>query len=245
MSGPVRPIGEDDLHALVDGRLDQARQAEVAAYLQANPAEEERVAGWTAGSAALRAALDFKVREPVPPDLDLGRLATRRGHLRRWSTQAVAAGMVLATCAGAGGGWLAHRPARPNGVTVVAQEALAAHQLLATDGARSVAWSGGHPAGQMAAPDLSASGYTIQDSQSVVTTEGIGQLFIYADAAGRRISLFIRPMRNRSLTAPMQPVSGAAGWAWATDGLGASLISSAPTPTLRDLAEHVRLTLRL
>ena len=156
----------------------------------------------------------------------------------------MAAALVLALGLGAGGGWAAHRPWRGYGVTVLAREALAAHQLLAPGGVQVADWPDTRLAGRVAAPDLSASGYVLQARQPVVTDEGVGQILIYATAQGGRISLFVRPMRLRDMTEPMQAVSGAPGWAWATDGLGVSLIASAPMPALRDLAEQVRRTLR-
>ena len=245
MTGPGRPISEDDLHALVDGRLDAARHAEVERYLAANPEESRRMAAWASGTDALRSALAFKLREPVPPRLDLRRLAQAHGEVRRWGTSAMAASVALALCLGAGGGWMARRPGRAHGVTVLAREALAAHQLLAPGGVQRVDWPDTGLAGRIAAPDLSAAGYVLRERQPVVTDEGVGQILIYAGVRGQRISLFIRPMQRRDMTEPMQPVSGAPGWAWATDGLGVSVISSEPVPTLRDLAETVRRRLRL
>lgn len=246
MTASLRPIGEDELHGYVDGRLDAERRAQVERYLAANPAEAQRVAGWAAVTEALRAALDFKLREPIPPGLDIRRLAAAQHEARRWNTPRVAAGMVLALLVGAGGGWLAHQPAPPNGVTVLAREALAAHQLLAPDGSgvQPADWPDTGLAGRVVAPDLSAAGYTLQGRQPVVTDEGVALLVLYANTAGERISLFVRPMRKRDMTAPMQAVGGAPGWAWATDGMGVSLISSSPTPALRNLAEHVRQSLK-
>ncbi len=245
MSGTNRPIGEDDLHALVDGRLDDARRAEVERFLAANSEEARRVAAWTSGTEALREALAFKEREPVPPGLDLRRLAQAQGRARRWSTPGMAAAVVLALCLGVGGGWMARPPVHVGGVTVLAREALAAHQLLAPGGVQDVDWPDAGLAGRLPAPDLATAGYVLRERRPVVTDEGVAQVLIYAGARGQLISLFVRPMRRRDMTAPMQPVSGAPGWAWATDGLGVTVIASEPTPALRDLAETLRRTLRL
>ncbi len=244
MSQGGRPIGEDDLHGYVDGRLDAERQAAVERYLAANPDEAERVAGWVAVNEALVASLAFKLRQPIPPGLDIRRLAAARGGVGRWGAWRVAASIVVALLVGAGGGWMAHRPERPNGVTVLAREALAAHQLVAPGGVQAVDWPDTGLAGRVVAPDLSGAGYVVQGRQAVVTDEGVALLVLYRNDAGERISLFVRPMRNRAMTAPMQAVGGAPGWAWATDGMGISLISSTPTPALRDLAERVRRSLR-
>ena len=52
-----RPIGEDDLHAYVDGVLDGQRRAEVEAVLNAQPELRARVARDIEARDALRAAL--------------------------------------------------------------------------------------------------------------------------------------------------------------------------------------------
>src|SRR3546814_8458469 len=72
-----RPIGEDDLQAFVDGRLDAERQVEVAAYLERHADVARRVDGYRRQRDALRAALAPVAEEPVPPELNLARMIER------------------------------------------------------------------------------------------------------------------------------------------------------------------------
>ncbi|MET0245588.1 MAG: anti-sigma factor, partial [Sphingomonas sp.] len=60
-----RPIGEDDLHAYVDGVLGGHRRAEVEAVLNAQPELRARVARDIEARDALRAALAGMADEPV------------------------------------------------------------------------------------------------------------------------------------------------------------------------------------
>ena len=53
-----RQIDESELHALVDGELDPARQAEVEAWLSENPEAAGRVARYRAQNAGLHALFD-------------------------------------------------------------------------------------------------------------------------------------------------------------------------------------------
>lgn len=78
----MRPISDSDLQAYVDGALSTARQAEVAAYLDAHPAEAERIGDYIAQRDAVRAAYAPIIDEAVPAELDIAALIAAR-HDRR------------------------------------------------------------------------------------------------------------------------------------------------------------------
>ena len=71
MSDPSRPIGEEDLHAWIDGQLDADRQPVVWRHLQEHPDVARRVAAWREQRDALRAVFAPVAAEPVPPRLRL------------------------------------------------------------------------------------------------------------------------------------------------------------------------------
>jgi len=240
MTAPIRPIGEDDLHAFVDGRLDPDRCLQVERYLAENPSVGARVADWQANLSALRAATAPLGRQPIPARMDVRRLTAKR-TARRWSTPVVAASLAAMLVIGVFTGWTANRLLQPWTVEQVAKEALTAHRLFASaPTAQEVGWADPAFTTRLVAPDLSAAGYTLVQREVVATAEGIGSIFIYRSAAGNRISVFVRPMLSHDAAFSMRPVEGAPGWAWAEDGLGVSLISSEPSPGLHGLADEVR-----
>jgi anti-sigma factor RsiW len=239
MTPGIRPIGEDDLHGFVDGRLDPERQLQVERYLAENPAVAARVAGWQAGRASLRAAMTPLGQQPVPARMNLHRLAARRSA-RRWSPPMAAASLAATLLLGVAIGWTVHPSDRPWSVERVAQEAITTHQLFAPGQVQTVSWADPAMTTRLAAPDLSAAGYVLTQRQVVATREGVGSVFVYRNEAGNRISVFVRPMLRRDAAFPMRPVEGAPGWAWAEGGLGVSLISSEPAVDLHDLANEVR-----
>ena len=63
---PTHPVGEDDLQAHVDGRLDPARDALVRAWLDGRPAEAERVEAYVRQREALRRRLRSHHDQPIP-----------------------------------------------------------------------------------------------------------------------------------------------------------------------------------
>ena len=73
-------ITETDLHAYVDGELEPGRRAEVDQYLAEHPSEADRVRAWHHQNEALRALYTHVGDEPVPPRLDVHRLAGDRGR---------------------------------------------------------------------------------------------------------------------------------------------------------------------
>ncbi|MFB3101819.1 MAG: anti-sigma factor, partial [Alphaproteobacteria bacterium] len=97
-----RQIDEGELHALVDGELDPARQAEVEAWLSENSDAAGRVARYRAQNAGLHALFDGVLNEDLPPVI-VDALAGRRQWLPR--SAAIAAGVAL-LLSGAVAGWV-------------------------------------------------------------------------------------------------------------------------------------------
>jgi anti-sigma factor RsiW len=247
-----RPVSEDDLHAYVDGLLDPERRRSVEQYLMAHAGIAARVAGWVAGRDLLRDAFAGEAGQPVPASLNLSRLAAARTR-RHWAPMRAAAGMVLSLGLGAGAGWVAHGSGATGGIAALGVQAADAHRAFASDTvrpvevgaadmARNIAWVGQRLGRAVVPPDLSAAGYRLMGARMLSTAQGPACLFMYDDDHGVRISVMMRPMLDPGMQAPMRAVEdhGTAGYAWARDGLGVSLVASAKLATLHDLSNTVR-----
>ncbi|HTW28288.1 MAG TPA: anti-sigma factor [Acetobacteraceae bacterium] len=252
MNSFQRPIGEDDLHAYVDGFLDAERRRVVERYLADHPEAAARIAGWQRAGVALREAVAWKAQEPVPAELSVVRLVEARLSRRtaRWQP---AAAVFLAVAVGAGSGWFARGPGMPRGVDAVSMEAAIAYRVFATDRMHPVefdaanrvelvAWATRRLGRAVAPPDLSKSGFHLIGGRLIATPQGPGCMFLYGNAQGNRITVFVRPMHKIDVNAPMRPVQagGTTGFAWARDGLGVSLVASTPLPGLQKLSDQVR-----
>lgn len=247
-----RPVTEDDLHAFVDLALTPSRQAEIAEYLATHPDVAERVEDYRAQRAALRAAFAPIAEEPVPPELNVARMASAR-RSARVSTWRAAAAVLLLLGSGATGwslhGWMGRTPI---GVTALAQEAAASYavyapdqirpvEIRADDQASLVAWISerlGHP---VTVPDLAAAGYRFMGGRLVATAHGPAILFMYDDDRGTRLVILSRPM-TAERDAPMtEHTDGAiAGFAWADAGIGYSLVGPLAADRLHPLADDIR-----
>lgn len=253
MSDLGRPITEEELHAYVDNRLEPVRLAAILRYLQEHPDVAERVAAYRAQREALRAAFGGVAAEPIPPRLDLQRLIQER-LARRRAPWRVAASVVLAFGVGGAGGWFLHVGLQPatSSLTLLTQEAVANHVVYTADrrsptelGAEQrddlARWVSNRLNHKVAPPDLSADGYHYMGGRLAATSDGPAGLFMYDDAQGVRLTVFVLPM-GAADSAPIQHVDFAHvdGCAWIDKGVGYTVVGKLPPAELRRLAEQVR-----
>ena len=208
MTARERPIGEDELHAYVDGFLAPERRVTVERYLAEHPEAEARIAGWQAVGEALRNAAAWKFHEPVPAALNITRLAEAR-IANRWGPWRMAASIAVALAVGAGSGWLARGPGKPSGSASAGRETAALNRVSGVHPTQLAAAQPGQmegrvaqgPGAPIAPPDLSKSGYRLVGGQVVATGQGSACMLLYDDAQGTRITLLMRSVQKRDTSA--------------------------------------------
>jgi len=189
------PIGEADLHAYVDGQLDDTRRAEVEAFLAAQPDAAAEVHLLREQNQALHAGFDSVLNEPVP--LHLSNAVKRRG----WP-HGIAAGFAWLAC-GLVVGWLLHGTAAPPPMRAFAQQALAAHVLYtveirhpvevpAAQEAHLVAWLSKRLDAPIHAPDLQQEGFALLGGRLLPGGSGPLAQLMYQAADGQRLTLIIK-----------------------------------------------------
>ncbi len=251
----MRPILEDDLHAYVDGALDDARRAEVQAYLDTHADSATRVAGYIRQRTALRAALAPIAAEPIPPELSLRHLMERRRPGRSLPWRMAAAAAVLLALGGAGGWSLrgaAPEAAMQHGINGLAQEAAYTYEVYgsdeahpvefkAADKAQLVDWISSRLRRSISVPDLTAAGYRFMGGRLVATPYGPAGLLMYDNGQGTRLGMLVRPMTIDKTARMAEHRDGAInGFSWADKGLGYSLVSSTSPDVLHPLANEMR-----
>ncbi|MEP6655783.1 MAG: anti-sigma factor [Betaproteobacteria bacterium] len=198
------PFDDADLHAYADGCLPPERVGAFEAALKLDPALAARVAEIRALSAALRAALDPIVTEPIPERLIQAAIGRAHGASRsRWlgSAVAIAATLVL----GIGIGWYGRTiDIEHDGTpTSFARQAAFAHALYAADvnrpveiwaadEKRLVTWLTKRLGLAVHAPDLNNVGYALVGGRLVAGNEKPTALFMYENADKQRLSLQVR-----------------------------------------------------
>ena len=106
MSG-LRSIGENDLHAYVDGALDEESRADVEDWLATHPGDRAKVDAWMAQKDGLHALYDGLLDEPLPAAMAARLEAVPVRDRSSWWKQAAAAVVLLS--AGFAAGWSLHR----------------------------------------------------------------------------------------------------------------------------------------
>lgn len=253
MSDPNRPIGEEELHAYVDGQLDAERLPAVQRYLQEHPEIHRQVSAWRAQREVLRAAFDPLAAEPIPPQLSLELLIQQR-LLRRWAPWRAAAAAVLIFGLGGAGGWLLHgaMPSPEATMTLLAQQAVANHIVYTADRRRPTElgaaqrddlarWVSNRLNHQVEPPDLSADGFAYMGGRLAATPDGPAGLFMYDGPAGVRLTVFVLPL-HAAAERPIQHIDFAHvdGCAWIDKNVGYTVVGKLPPSELRRLADIVR-----
>jgi len=252
MTDRIAPIGEDDLQALIDGRLSPEREALVRAYLATNPDAAGRVEAERQQREALRRALDPVFHEPIPARLRVANLQAQRRT--RWTSAAYrAAAALVLFFAGAALGWSL---APSNILTARAPtQALAQHASLAyrtfvvevahpveVDASRQshlVQWLSKRLGRPIAAPDLSSFGYKLMGGRLLPAGSGAAAQFMYDDKAGRRLTLFIQSGAGEETAFRFSEDGPASTFAWIDRGFGFAVTAPVERATLLPIAEAV------
>jgi anti-sigma factor RsiW len=251
------PIGEDDLHAYVDGQVTMQRRTAIEAYLASHPTAEADVAADLEVMSLLCARLSPKAEEPVPQRLRVSSiLAARRYRTRRHLFSIAAAVGWLAI--GVAGGWIANSAVRGSlfeGQSAVpvssSREAIAAYrtfvveklhpvEVRADQEAHLVQWLSrrlGHP---LSAPDLSTEGYELMGGRLLPSGNDPAAMFMYADRAGARLTLYARPEGPSGGTGfQYSRQDGVSAFAWVDRDLSYVVTAATDKPHLLAIAESV------
>lgn len=198
-----RDVSESDLHAYLDGELEPSRREEVEAHMASQPDDAARVAAYARLDEALRARYDAVVDEPVPANLMQPRRAPR---VLRYAT--VVGWLVLGGIAG----WQLHgwqgrddRSAAPTW----ARRAAVAHIVYSPEvrhpvevGADQedhlVAWLSKRLGTPLRIPHLNGIGYALVGGRLLPGEQGPAAQFMYQDAQGQRLTLYVRSNREQS-----------------------------------------------
>lgn len=245
------PIVEDDLQAYVDGRLTDARRAEVEAYLAHTADVRERVELDIRQRNALRGQLEAKFAEPVPPRLWLANIRAARRGTMVWRLKAVAASLLIFTV-GAGAGWFAaHRETlAPPATAGVAQNASAAYrtyvvevahpvEVAATQEAHLLQWLSRRLGKPLAAPDLTPFGYKLMGGRLLPGNDSAAAQLMYDDASGKRLTLYVRAAQGGETAFRFNRDGDAATFAWIDQGFGFAVTAPVTREELLPIAEAV------
>lgn len=245
-----KSIGEVDLHAYVDGELDEHRRAEVETWLADHPEDAARVRAFQDQKAALHALYDGVLSEPLPARIESALSRRPKVGAPLWTR--VAAGLLLFLAGGLGGwglhGQKAERMAAEDGFV---RQAVGAHVVYAAEvrhpvevgadeEAHLVAWLSKRLGASVKAPRLNTVGFHLVGGRLLPDGGAPAAQFMYEDTGGRRLTLYVRTDRRDGDTA-FRFVSdrGVSAFYWIDGPLAYALIGAVPRDDLLPLARIV------
>ncbi len=232
-----------ELMAFVDDQLDAARRAEVAAWLQVHPETAARIHAYRAQKEALHRAFDSVLEEPLPERLR--QAAKARGPATLGRIAAAVAWLSLGFFAG----YAMHEANDARAPAALVQRAAIAHAVYvpevrhpvevgADQEAHLLQWLSKRLGSPLKAPRFASMGYELVGGRLLPGSEGPVAQFMYQDAAGRRLTLYIGSDREHQDTAFRFAQEGELSVFYWLDGkLGYALAAQLPREALLPLAE--------
>lgn len=254
MSHTTHPIQEDDLHAYIDGQLDDARIIEVEAYLAVNPADAERVHAYRKQNEMMRKMFDPVAMEPVPAEIK-GEFKRRSDSPRKAATPILRYAAVVAWLVMGGViGWILHgtEPTEPVRIATFAQQAAIAHvvytpevlhpvEVGADQEAHLVKWLSKRLGADIKAPSLVSVGYQLLGGRLLPGDGGPAAQFMYNNESGKRLTLYVRTkVKDNEVTEFRFEQEGKVGvFSWKNGPVGYALSGELAKPELLTVANAV------
>ncbi len=248
----MRQFNDRDIHLALDGELPDEERAAYEAWLLANPDMRARAARFGDDAGLLRAAVAGVVDEPIPARvrraLEARSFAARRAMPTWW--QFAAAVFLLAI--GLAGGALIGRSAWfevDRQTFDLAAAAIAAHNIYAAEKLHVVEvgadqqdhlqqWLSRRLDMALVAPDLSTQGLHLIGGRLLPAGRRSAAQFMYEDASGNRVSLYItRDPGDRETGFRLLREGNTRAVFWLDEGYGCAVAGSATDTVLARVAD--------
>ncbi|MGD9774091.1 anti-sigma factor family protein [Diaphorobacter sp.] len=257
----IRPADDAPLHALADERLSPADAQALRSRLDLP--QQQCVDAWARQRAQLQGLHADWLQQPVPGAMAQAaeRLQDARNSQRQWAHWGgIAAGWLIAF----GLGWGLHGARGPDShlatapaPQLFAQQAAVAHAVFqpeqrhpvevpATQQDHLVQWLSKRLARPLSVPQLQAQGFELMGGRLLPGASGARAQFMYQNAAGTRITLYLGALDGEGHAAAAQATAfqfhdegAVSSFYWADQGFGYALSGQLPRPALQALAAAV------
>jgi len=246
-SGP-RAVDETMLHAYVDNELAPDDRQRVVAWLAEHPDDAASVAAWQHQADELHALFDPVLEEPIPERLNTLLTAPARHWLPAWR----AAAALALFAAGLGSGWLLRTEhMESEAASPLMNAAIGAHrvftpevrhpvEVVAAEEAHLVSWLSKKLGHRLRAPKLGDAGFRLVGGRLLADRGRPAAQFMYEDASGLRLTLYVRQMVSDEETAfRYAEHEGISAFYWVDDKLGYALAGALPRERLLPITRIV------
>ena len=247
-------ITDIDLHAYVDGQLDEQARLRVEAWLGEHPEDRQKVEAWQAHADILRST--FAAYE-TSKDGDHAAVF-RTSATRRWApVLARAAAACIIFAAGAIAGQFMpllrdrqNNPVLASEVSDISTQAKSAYLIYASEKRHPVevgadeqvhlaTWLGKRLGYPFAIPDLASIGFDLVGGRLVPVSGKPGAMLMYQDKAGQRVTVLIgHNADNRETSFRMASADGIETFYWIDNELGYAVSGEITQAELLKIAQE-------
>lgn len=248
-------LTDEELIGYFEGALTPDEIREIEALLASDPEARARLDLWARQNDDIRAAFPDQSLGPVPDRLHEALRAapsastSAAGAARPLRRIAAAAALVAL---GGIGGWTGRAAlTAPAPAERLAEAAISAHDTFVVEVKHPVevtadqrehmdAWMSNRMGTAMRPPDLTTAGYRLMGGRILPAGDRPASLYMYENADGQRITLYIAHQPGDAASAFLFSGSGRTqSLEWSDGGLGYALVGSVPRERLREVAEDV------
>ena len=247
----TEPVSDLDLNAYLDGELSADGRLRVQAWLAEHPRDADRLTQLGRVDAAIRSRYGALANEPLPPAMQELLSASRvPARSRDWLRIAAA---ILLLLAGGVAGYVLRGVGidEPAGRAAFVDDALGAHvvyaaevrhpvEVAANEEDHLVKWLTKRVGADIRAPLLAERQFRLMGGRLLAAEGAPAAQFMYENASGRRLTLYIRRSGARENTAfQFAKVKGLAAFYWIDRPLAYAIIAELPREELLGVARLV------
>jgi anti-sigma factor RsiW len=252
MTDTGKPVTEEDLLAFADAQLSNGDVARVEAWLKTHPEDAARVRAWQQQNRDIQTMFAPYARSREDDEALLAAKPVQETAAKPWKMlafQAAAAACIFALGVGVGHYAAQSRSPEPIALTALHQEASSAFLIYASEVRHPVEvradekdhlikWLSkklGHP---LAAPDLSARGFSLVGGRLVPVNGRAGALLMYEDTAGKRLTILVGQSEANAVTSFRFASEGKVEtFYWIDEKLSYAVTGEIPRDVLRNVAD--------
>jgi len=256
-------VSEDELHALLDGRLDEAAHARLWERVQRDPRAHATLQAWQQQRTALQQMHQTILQDAIPERMRVTALRIERRYeqLRRWERWG---GMAASVALAFGLGWFAHGQFKSTERMQIStlvdrtfiQQAVLAHAVYtpevrhpvevdATQEDHLVQWLSKRLGRAIKAPRLTDQGFELVGGRLLPGDNGARALLMYQNPQGQRVTLYLGQTPT-TIDASSQATEfrysaegSVSSFYWVDAGYAYALSGPVDRPTLLQLAQQV------
>lgn len=248
----ISQLTDEDLLAYHHGILPEEERGALADRLAADPAAQALLSDWAQQDEALRHLFPLP-DTPIPQRLTAALhrpLAAPPLRARREFPRSLVAALILLAVGGLGG-WVGRGVLAPPATDLsLAQAALKAYDTYVVEVIHPVevpasqrdhleTWISKRVGTRLVPPDLSASGFALMGGRVLPSEDGTAGLFMYENAQGQRLTLYVAPQKTPANSAFRYAEEGPTqGLYWQEGSLGYAVVGQIPRDSLREVARE-------